>query len=106
MVRLNDILERDPAGAVVPAVDQLVFRHAVATAVLPHHLIDTDQWPITDRAGWWAYVKAQSRLGVPALYYVDRIDRSDEELTADDLALVAQTWAAYRLWNRSQHGSA
>jgi hypothetical protein len=33
---------------------------------------------------------------VPALYYVDRIDCSGEELTADDLALVAETWRAYR----------
>ena len=102
MIRLNDILERDPAGGVVPAVDQLAFRHAVVTAVLPHHLVDTDQWPIADRAGWRAYVKAQSRLGVPALYYAERIDRSGEKLTASDLALVATTWEEYRMWQRSQ----
>jgi hypothetical protein len=96
MVRLNDILERDPAGGVVPAADQLAFRHAVVTAALPHHLVDTDQWPIADRAEWRAYVETQYRLGVPALYYVERIDRSGEELTASDLALVARTWTAYR----------
>jgi hypothetical protein len=96
MIRLNDILERDPAAVVVPAADQLAFRHAVATAVLPRHLVDTDQWPITGRADWRAYVEAQSRLGVPALYYAERIDRSGEELAPADLALVARTWAAYR----------
>jgi hypothetical protein len=96
MIRLNDILERDPAGGVVPAVDQAAFRHAVVTAALPHHLVDTDQWPIADRAEWRAYVETQYRLGVPALYYVERIDRSGEELTAADLALVARTWTAYR----------
>jgi hypothetical protein len=96
MIRLNDVLERDPAGAVVPAVDQLAFRHAVVRAALPHHLVDTDQWPIADVAQWRAYVTAQSRLGVPALYYATRIDRSGEELSAADLALVADTWAAYR----------
>jgi hypothetical protein len=33
---------------------------------------------------------------VPALYYAERIDGSGEELTADDLALVAETWRRYR----------
>ncbi|SNY55334.1 hypothetical protein [Paractinoplanes atraurantiacus] len=96
MIRLNDILERDPAGAEVPAVDQLAFRHAVVRACLPDHLIDTDQWPIADRAQWRAYVEAQARLGVPALYYAERLDRSGEALTGDDLRLVARTWESYR----------
>ncbi|MGC1213732.1 MAG: hypothetical protein WA890_21000 [Micromonospora sp.] len=96
MIRLNDILERDPQGAVVPAVDQLAFRHAVVAAVLPGHLVDTDQWPIADLAEWRSYVLTQSRLGVPALYYAERIDRSGEELTEQDLALVASTWREYR----------
>jgi hypothetical protein len=96
MVRLNDLLERDPAGGVVPAVEQLTFRHAVVRAALPHHPIDTDQWPIADVEQWRSYVVAQSRLGVPALYYVERMDRSGEELSAADLALVADSWHAYR----------
>jgi hypothetical protein len=97
MIRLNDILERDPAGAVVPAVDQLAFRHAVVSAVLPHHLVDTDQWPIANRAEWRAYVAAQGNLGVPVLYYASRIDRSGEELSAADLELVAEAWRIYRI---------
>lgn len=99
MVRLNDVLERDPAGEPVPVVDQLRFRHAVARAALPGHLIDTDQWPMPDREQWRAYVEAQASLGpaaVPALYYAESIDNSGEELTADDLALVALTWARFR----------
>jgi hypothetical protein len=80
----------------VPAVDQLAFRHAVVRAALPDHPIDTDQWPIADLAQWRSYVVAQTRLGVPALYYVERIDRSGEELTADDLALAADNWRSYR----------
>jgi hypothetical protein len=96
MIRLNDILERDPSGRTVPAVDQLAFRQAVVTAVLPHHLIDTDQWPIADVAQWRPYVQTQARLGVPALYYAERIDRSGEQLTELDLALVASTWRDYR----------
>jgi hypothetical protein len=96
MVRLNDILERDPAGRVVPAVDQLAFRRAVAGAALPDHLVDTDQWPIADLGQWRSYVAAQGRFGVPALYYAERIDRSGEELGEADLALVARAWRDYR----------
>ncbi|MFU8850393.1 hypothetical protein ACNAW0_05335 [Micromonospora sp. SL1-18] len=96
MIRLNDILERDPRGVVVPAVDQLAFRHAVVAASLPDHLVDTDQWPVTGLAEWRSYVVAQGRLGVPALYYAERIDHSGEELTDHDLALVASTWRDYR----------
>lgn len=96
MIRLNDILERDPSGQVVPAVDQLAFRHAVATSALPGHLIDTDQWPIAGLAEWRSYVMTQSRLGVPALYYAERIDTTGEELADHDLALVATTWREYR----------
>jgi len=96
MVRTNDVLVRDLGGSVVPPADQLRARVAVVRAALPWHLVDTDQWPMPDRAGWRAYVEAQPGLGVPALYYVDRMDRSDEALTADDLGLVADSWAAYR----------
>ncbi|PZF80919.1 hypothetical protein [Jiangella anatolica] len=96
MIRLNDVLERDVDGAPVSVVEQLRFRHAVARAALPGHLVDTDQWPMPDRASWRAYVEAQPSLGVPALYYAESIDNSGEELTADDLALVARTWAEYR----------
>jgi len=96
MVRLNDILDRDPSGKAVSAVDQLAFRHAVVAAVMPDHLIDTDQWPVASLAEWRSYVLTQSRLGVPALYYAELIDRSGEALTDHDLALVATTWREYR----------
>lgn len=96
MIRLNDVLERDPDGTAVSPADQLAFRHAVARAAMPNHLIDTDQWPMPDRQSWRAYVRAQPRLGVPALYYAERIDGTGEELTGDDLALVAETWRGYR----------
>ena len=80
----------------VPVVEQLEFRAAVARTALPHHLIDTDQWPMPDRESWLSYLAAQTDLGVPALYYAERMDRSDEIVTADDLAAVADLWARYR----------
>ncbi|MFG1710185.1 hypothetical protein ACFLIM_44150 [Nonomuraea sp. M3C6] len=92
MIRLNDVLELDPHGDPVPTVDQLRFRHAVATHAMPGHLIDTDQWPMPSRADWLAYAQAQPELGVPALYYVESIDNSGEPITSEDLHLVAKWW--------------
>jgi hypothetical protein len=94
MIRLNDVLETDLDRAPVPVADQLRFRAAVTRAALPEHPIDTDQWPMPNRREWRSYVEAQAELGVPALYYVDRLDGPGEALTADDHALVARTWAA------------
>lgn len=96
MVRLNDVLRYDTALGEVPVAHQLRFRAKVAAAVLPGKPIDTDQWPMPNRAEWLAYADKQWRLGVPALYYVDRIDNSGEAITPDDLAFVAQTWERYR----------
>jgi hypothetical protein len=96
MIRLNDVLERDVSGARVPVQDQLRLRHAIARAVLPDHLVDTDQWPMPDRAGWLAYAEAQPRYGVPALYYVDSIDGSGERIEPGDLDRIARSWRAYR----------
>ncbi len=95
MVRLNDLARRDPAGRPVPPVEQLRFRHAVAVHALPGHLVDTDQWPMPDRAAWQDYVREQPRLGVPSLYYLEAIDTTGELLTDGDRALVAGTWARY-----------
>ncbi|WP_052423501.1 hypothetical protein [Nonomuraea candida] len=92
MIRLNDVLERDARGAPVPAVDQLRHRHAVVAHAMPHHLIDTDQWPMPSRAGWLAYARAQPSLGVPALYYAEAIDTTLEPVTGDDLRRVAAWW--------------
>ncbi|NUW44184.1 hypothetical protein [Nonomuraea rhodomycinica] len=92
MIRLNDVLETDPRGRPVAAVDQLRFRHAVAAHALPGHLVDTDQWPMRTKADWLAYAQAQPEHGVPALYYVEAIDGTGEEITGEDLRLVAKWW--------------
>ena len=96
MVRLNDVSKYDHAHQRVPVVDQLRMRHAIASRTLPEHLIDTDQWPMPNRAEWLNYVSEQGSLGVPALYYVEAIDRSGEPISSDDLAVVAGTWSRYR----------
>lgn len=96
MVRLNDVLERDAAGERVPVVDQLRMRHAIASRALPGTLVDTDQWPMPDRAEWLEYVAAQAQLGVPALYYLESIDNSGEPILPEHLALVGDSWRRYR----------
>jgi len=96
MVRLNDVLERDGDGGRAPVQGQLRFRAAIATAALPGTPIDTDQWPMPDRAEWLAYSRTQPSLGVPALYYVEAIDNSGEAITSADLTEIAAGWVAYR----------
>jgi len=95
MVRTNDVLERDVDGRAVGVVAQLGVRASIVGRALPHHLVDTDQWPMPDRSEWLAYAAAQPELGVPALYYVERIDEG-ELITSEDLAFVGSTWAEYR----------
>ena len=96
MIRLNDVLEDDVHGEPVPVADQVRFRHAVAVASLPGHPIDTDQWPMPSRDEWLAYARVQAELGVPALYYVESIDNSGEDITDDDLDEIAAIWDRYR----------
>jgi hypothetical protein len=96
MVRLNDVLKHDAAGREVPVADQMRFRHGVVTRTLPDHLVDTDQWPMPNRREWLDYALLQPALGVPALYYLESIDRSGERVEADDLARIRRTWDDYR----------
>ncbi|MDQ1597261.1 MAG: hypothetical protein QOI70_685 [Microbacteriaceae bacterium] len=96
MVRLNDVSKKDIHGEPVPVVDQLIFRHEIARRTLPNHVIDTDQWPMPDREQWLAYSVAQIGLGVPALYYLESIDRSGERIDSADLAIIARSWRDYR----------
>ncbi|HEV7743328.1 MAG TPA: hypothetical protein VGO65_13015 [Pseudolysinimonas sp.] len=96
MVRLNDVSKRDTRRRRVPVIDQLAMRHGIASRVLPHHPIDTDQWPMPNRSQWLSYVEAQGDYGVPALYYVETIDRSGERIRPRDLDRVAESWRLYR----------
>jgi hypothetical protein len=97
MIRLNDIRMLDAIDPDGPVVPHMRYRASVVAAALPGIPVDTDGWCLPDRAGWLAYLRVQATLGVPALYYADRIDLSGEELSAADLDEVARLWAAYRL---------
>jgi hypothetical protein len=99
MIRLNDIPEigrfTDPAaGGSIGAA--MIPRARIAAIACPEAPIDTDNWPVRDRASWREYVRLQPELGVPALYFVNRIDRTQEPLEAEDYELLRETWARYR----------
>ncbi len=90
MIRLNDM----NTGKDIRAAMRL--RARIASMACPHALIDTDNWPITDKTTWRDYMRLQPELGIPSLYYATHIDTTQEPLDAEDYALVRETWARYR----------
>lgn len=95
MIRTNDVLEHDRDGAPVSVAAQLRARHEIIAAVLPEHPVDTDQWPMPNRAEWLDYARTQGHLGVPALYYLEKMDH-EEPIDVEHLAEIARTWDEYR----------
>jgi hypothetical protein len=97
MIRLNDMLDltrlAEPvAGADIAAT--VSARARVARAACPEALIDTDNWPVRDRRSWREYVRLQPSLGIPSLYFADRIDLTQEPLDDGDYALIRESWKA------------
>lgn len=88
MIRLNDI----NMGSDVNRAMQ--HRARIARLACPEAIIDTDNWPITDKATWRRYMEIQAGLGVPSLYYATHIDSTREPLDEADYALIRQVWAA------------
>jgi hypothetical protein len=81
------------SDSVLPA---LRHRAEVARIARPHAPIDTDNWPVPNRAAWREYVRAQPELGVPALYFATAIDITQEPLEEGDYALIRESWQRYR----------
>jgi hypothetical protein len=89
-IRLNDInTGQDVCRA-------MIHRARVAAIACPEALIDTDNWPITDKATWRSYTSMNPGLGVPALYYVTHIDSTGEALDESDYELIRSVWQDYR----------
>ncbi len=91
MIRLNDV----NTGSDVVA--QMRHRARVARLACPQALIDTDNWPMVDKAAWRAYLPVQAELGVPALYFDTAVDSTGEALDEEDYRLVREIWAQ-RAW--------
>ena len=90
MIRLNDI----NTGADVLAA--MRHRARVARLACPQALVDTDNWPVPNKAAWREYLALQPELGVPSLYFATHIDATGEALDEADYRLVRETWARYR----------
>lgn len=108
MVRLNDILLMDqPGGAQEPpatepgtaVVGAMTFRAMVARSVCADTLIDTDGWALPNLAAYAQWTRVQGGVGVPSLYYTDRLDASDpsqRRIGPGLLEATAGSWATYR----------
>jgi hypothetical protein len=90
MIRLNDVNTGQPVN---PAMRH---RARVARAACPQALIDTDNWPMPNRAAWRDYVALQPELGIPSLYFATHIDSTGEPLEPEDYALIRAAWARHR----------
>jgi hypothetical protein len=90
MIRLNDMnVGQDIMRA-------MQHRARIAAIACPDAVIDTDNWPITDRASWRQYLPLQAELGVPSLYYVTHVDSTGEPLLPEDYELIRRVWRRYR----------
>jgi hypothetical protein len=90
MIRLNDVMQMD--GGVV---ELMRHRAQVARAACPELLIDTDDWPMPDLAEWRSYLAEKPSLGIPALYYTDRVDNG-EMFEPEDYEALRRTWSSWR----------
>jgi hypothetical protein len=100
MIRLNDInMDTDVNRA-------MTHRARVSEIACPDAIVDTDNWPITNRAVWRKYITLQPTLGVPSLYYVTHIDSTGEPLQPEDYALIRQMWETYRSQKAAAYAAA
>ena len=86
MIRLNDINVDHDVALSMP------HRARVARIACPEAIIDTDNWPVRDRAAWRRYLELQPGLGVSSLYFTSHIDSTGEALDEEDFELIRRTW--------------
>ena len=95
MIRLNDMVDLtrlDDPNYRVDVSATLRNRSAVARIGCPSALIDTDNWPVRDKASWREFVKLQPTIGVPSLYFATHIDLTQEPLNDSDYRAVREAW--------------
>lgn len=89
VLRLNDIYSgtRD-----VPTV---MAQRAEIAHIAGWPLVDTDNASTTTLAEWWAYMKAQPSIGIPALYFVSETAVTHEKPSAEQWTELAGLWKSY-----------
>lgn len=55
-------------------VETMTHRTIVAKEACPELPIDNDGWTLPGQAAYQSWTSTQSRLGIPSLYYTDRLD--------------------------------
>lgn len=90
MIRLNDV------NVATDINTAMIHRQRVARIACPNAIIDTDNWPMPNKAAWRKYVEIQPELGVPSLYFASHVDATGEVLTEEDYQLVREAWSRYR----------
>jgi hypothetical protein len=93
MIRLNDINTGQPVNSAMR------HRAYVASIACPNLIIDTDNWPMKDKAAWRNYVSIQPELGVPSLYFATHIDSTGEALEENDYLLIRDCWNQWKYKN-------
>lgn len=86
MIRLNDINVGSDVSHSMP------HRARIARLACPEAIIDTDNWPVKDKAAWRIYLELQPTLGVSSLYFATHIDSTGEALDEEDFRLIRETW--------------
>jgi len=89
VLRLNDVWY----GA--RNVTEMMRRRARIARISGWPLVDCDNASSTTLEEWWAYMRAQPSIGVPALYFVRRTESTKEEVPEDLWRQLQLVWTAY-----------
>lgn len=91
MIRLGDTYSHTRDSI----VDQMSFRHKMATIVDPSWLIDMDGWPMPSLKALHEYAEFQVIHGVPSLYYATHLDTTGEAIPKHEWEHIRKLWDQY-----------
>jgi hypothetical protein len=89
VLRLNDIYyaSRD--------VTEMMRLRARIAWIAGWPLVDCDNASETDLEEWWQYMEAQPTIGIPALYFVSRMESTGEVVPPEMWKRLASIWRDY-----------
>ena len=90
VLRLNDIFYG------TRGVTEMMRLRARIARIAGWPLVDCDNASATTLDEWWVYMQAQPSIGIPALYFVEKLESTFEEPTPVMWAGLAALWAQYR----------
>jgi hypothetical protein len=94
-----DIVRLHDTNAMKPDIFTVMKARAdLARAVLPNHLIDTDNWIHSDYNQWLDYTLRSHEIGVPCIFFAERYVSSwdteplTQKIPLKDLRRIGRTW--------------